>query len=171
MPSRPAASAWTRSTKRSRSTAPGWTRTMSGRIVSECAQPPRSRRSRSAPSSCASPRCTARPRWTLPLPGSSTATPTRTRRRTSSSPNSDLGLQAGDEVAGELRGLLALLELRDVPAPGQDDRLGRRQRLFDEAAEAGRHQHVLLAPDEQRRWLEGGQPGPVPALADRFVKI
>src|SRR3954468_8344408 len=67
--------------------------------------------------------------------------------------------------------LVRQLELRNVPAVGEDHGLRVRQRLRDVPGEAVRHQAVAATPDEQRRGLQAGKAVPEALLAEGFVEV
>ena len=80
-----------------------------------------------------------------------------------------LGLR--EQPAQHAHRLLRALDLGDVAAAVEDDLLGARQRLGHVAAEAGRDQLVVSAPDEERRRLELGEPRVEAAVAERAVQV
>ena len=67
------------------------------------------------------------------------------------------GVGVREEAPDEAVGVLGALDLRDVAAALEHDLLGGGQPLLDVAAEAGRDELVVRAPDEQRRGLQLGQ--------------
>src|ERR1700694_6220745 len=78
---------------------------------------------------------------------------------------------AAEEVTNQPVGLLGMLVLRHVSAVIQDDGLTVGQCPADVVREAGGHQPVVSAPDEQRRPLQRRQPAPEAATAVRFPKV